>query len=36
MTDYLQTLIDQEFTPSEQKAILVQMAEYKYFLKCDG
>jgi len=27
MNDYLKTLIDQEFTPSEQEAILVQMAD---------
>ena len=27
MTNYLKTLIDQEFTPSEQEAILVQMAD---------
>lgn len=27
MTNYLKTLIDQEFTQSEQEAILVQMAD---------
>ena len=27
MTDYLKTLIEQEFTASEQEAILVQMAD---------
>lgn len=27
MTNYLKTIIDQEFTPSEQEAILVQMAD---------
>ena len=25
MTDYLKSVIDQEFTPSEQKALLIQV-----------